>query len=77
MYQGCTSRRQLVAKDIATILLTLAVVNVSLLEKLPTYDFFARASNLVSLTLNDNRSNILSYIARDLPSLKSYISASH
>lgn len=43
----------------------LAVVNVSLLEKPPTYDFFARDSNLVSLTLNDNRGNILSYMARD------------
>lgn len=65
MYQGCTSRRQLIAKDIAAILLMPAVVNISLLEKPLTYDFFACASNLVSLTLNDNRGSILSYTARD------------
>lgn len=42
-----------------------AVVNISLLEKALTYDFFARASNLVSLTLNDNHGGILSYMTRD------------
>lgn len=59
------SHHQLIAKDIATVLLLPAIVNVSLLEKPLTYDFFARASNLVLLTLNDNRGSILSYIARD------------
>lgn len=62
MFQGYMSRHQFITKDITTILLMSAVVNVSLLEKPLTYDFFARASNLVSLKLNDNCS-ILSYIA--------------
>jgi len=54
------SRHQLIAKDIANISLIPAIVNVSLLEKPLTCDFFARASNLVLLTLNDNHSSVLS-----------------